>query len=80
MLKNRIMISLPTNNPEAYRLALKAVTSNHGTNIGLWIHSLIIGSEYGEEFQKQFTKFFADSGYQNIQMDTIDNTDEDKQP
>jgi len=71
MLRKRVMISVPTEHPEAYRRALKAVASNHGTDIGLWINSLILNSEYGEEFQKQFTKFFEDSGYKSIQTDTI---------
>ena len=73
MLRKRVMISVPTEHPEAFRRALKAVTSNHGTEIGLWVSSLILNSEYGEEFQKQFTKFFTESGYKSIQTDTISN-------
>lgn len=76
MLQNRIMISIPTDNPIAFRKALKAVAAQHGTNIGVMVCEVLLGSDYGDEFKAAYAKFVADSGYQKIQTDTIVDTEE----
>lgn len=76
MLKNRLMVSIPSDNPDAYRKALKLVAAKHGSNIGKLIHEILMNSEYGGEFKASFENFVAESGNKNPQTDTIGNKQE----